>query len=78
MLLYKVLKRYRSVNQVHNYNTRSKANRNLFKHNAKKSLTYMCTSIKGAALFHSLPKEIKNVSIISSFKHKLKKLYLES
>ena len=52
MLPYKVQKRYRSVNQVHDYNTRSKANINLFKHNTKKSLKYMCTSIKGVALFN--------------------------
>ena len=60
MLPYKVQKRYRSVNQVHDYNTRSTATTNLFKPNAKKSLKYMCTSMKRSCFISFTSKRNKD------------------
>ena len=63
-------KRFENNAEIHNYNTRKKAN--LYQKNAMTTLKRFCLSIVGVTMFNNLPDIVKMANTLNMFKNKLK------
>ena len=75
-LPYNLQKRYKKVNEVHRYNTRSC--NDLYRAKCKKNLKQNNISISGVKLFNNLPAYIREAKTLRQFKKRLKLYYIQN